>query len=476
MTQSRKLWLPILALAVVGAAASPASAQFRRGPGSAAPPMTAPRLFITPVNPNFPRSAPQTSQQFLYNSAVLGRAIRNIPPDVRAFSFGVNPYTAPIVTSGPVVPYSPFVSPYSPIAPLSPYSLSTVGGYPAGSTLSTSPYGGYSLSTVGGGGDFAPLGGGLGGGFGGGWGFPNITGDITAGATLQGLGSYTQAYGQYLNSVQQASMTREKVRQERFDTFRKQVEYERWYESMRLTSNQMRNREIAVDLDAARRSATASEIYSGKSLNDLYRSVKNLAGRSQLNRGPQIDLTDIDLDHIQVTGRDGGNVGLLKSERNGSLVMNWPAALEAKAFEEWQPELTRNLKEAVAALKKGEAPSKAKLQDIDDLWSKMNAKLNERETADEMSPSQYIEASRYMKQVKQAISALRSPSAKNYFDDTWKAQGRTVAELMDNMQKNGLEFAPAAKGDESAYAALYQALRAFEGGLQTSLKSESSPK
>jgi len=205
--------------------------------------------------------------------------------------------------------------------------------------------------------------------------------------------------------------------------------------------------------------------------------VQKLAGRSQLNRGPQIDLTDVDLDRIQVSGRDGGNVGLLKNAgRSGDLVMNWPAALEGKAFENWQPELTRNLSEAVNALKKGESPSKAKLQDIENLWSKMNEKLNDRETADELSPSQYIEAMRYMRQVKQAINALRSPNAKNYFDSTWKAQGRTVSELMDNMQKNGLEFGSAAPGDEAAYAALYDALRAYEGGLHSALKTSSNPK
>lgn len=468
--------LALLAVVVVGTAASPAVAQ-RFGGGSAAPPMAAPRLFVTPVNPNFPRNAPQTAQQFLFNSAVVGRAIRNVPRDVRALSFGVNPYQAPIVAPGPFFP-NPIVPfpPLNPIAPISPYGLSTIAppaSYPAGATLSTSPYGGYSLSTAGGvgGGGFADPG--LG-GFG--WGFPGITGDITAGQTLQGLASFTNAYGQYLMSTQQASRMREDVRQAKLDTYRKRVQYEAWYESMRLTSNQMRDREIATELDRARRNAPASEIYSGKSLNDLYRSVQKLAGRNNLNRGPQVDLTDIKLESIQVSGREGGNVGLLKGERDGALTMNWPAALEGKAFEEWQPELNRTLREAVAALKKGDAPSKAKLQDIDNLLNKMNDRLNDRETADEMSPSQYIEASRYLKQVKQAVTALRSPNATNYFNDTWKAQGRTVAELLDNMQKHGLEFAAAAPGDEAAYVALYHAMRAFEGGLQNALSTNSGEK
>jgi len=238
----RKIWLPLLALLLVGTIASPVSAQRRRFPASAAPAMVNPRLFVTPVNPNFPFTSPQTSQQFLFNSAVAnssrvlgvnaGGAPILLPPDVRAFNYGINPYV-PLVAAGNYYTPSPTTSLY-PTYPgngSSPYALSTVAppsSYPLGSTLSTSPYGGYSLSTAGGA------------GYGGYGGYEN---PITA-------------YGQYQQMKEQASLMREVVRQAKFDTYRKQVEYEQWYERMRMTSSQMRNKEIATDLDIARRSAT----------------------------------------------------------------------------------------------------------------------------------------------------------------------------------------------------------------------------
>jgi hypothetical protein len=113
------------------------------------------------------------------------------------------------------------------------------------------------------------------------------------------------------------------------------------------------------------------------------------------------------------------------------------------------------------------------LKDIESDVKTLNSKLDDRDTANELSPSQYIEARRYMTQVEQAVKALRSPSAANYFNDTWKAQGRTVSELVETMSKNGLSFAPATQGDEAAYTALYQALRAFEGGLQVAVNQKS---
>jgi hypothetical protein len=82
-----------------------------------------------------------------------------------------------------------------------------------------------------------------------------------------------------------------------------------------------------------------------------------------------------------------------------------------------------------------------------------------------LSPQQYIEARQHLNKVRPAIRALNDPLVSNYFNNNWTARGRTVSELIENMRVAGLRFAPAAPGDESAYLALYQALRAFEAGL-----------
>jgi hypothetical protein len=152
--------------------------------------------------------------------------------------------------------------------------------------------------------------------------------------------------------------------------------------------------------------------------------------------------------------------------------MYWPAALETATFEQPQQRLTQNLREAVESLKKGERPSGPLLKDIQSDFATMNSKLNDPVTAEEIPPTQFVEARRYMRQVDSAIKALRDPRAVNYFNDTWKPQGRTVAELVENMTKNGLEFAAATPGDEAAYSALYQAMRSYEGGLQLAMNQK----
>lgn len=54
----------------------------------------------------------------------------------------------------------------------------------------------------------------------------------------------------------------------------------------------------------------------------------------------------------------------------------------------------------------------------------------------------------------------------NYFNNTWNARGKSVAEMISHLTREGLTFAPAAPGDEAAYRAVYQALRAFDASLQ----------
>jgi hypothetical protein len=441
-TTKRTVWLGLAGLAILGAMAAPAHAQR----GVRGPMIRGPVVTPYPVNPNGFLGAFPTAQQTMFNSRVIGQSIANIPP----YAFGFNPYPSPIINSGPIIPYGGggFYggSPASATLSTSPYG----GGY--GSTLSTSPYGGYSMSTSPYGGNFANS------SYGGGWGSYDPTG-------LQGLASYTQAQGNYKIQIMQARLLREQARQANIDTARKQIQFEAWYESMKMTAPKLRDQEMATALDRARKDPPATEIWSGTSLNELLRSIQKV-GRNNLKSGPQVDLSDVNLDAVNLTDKTGqGNAGMLKAEtKDGKLAMYWPSAFETPGFSEPAKQLTQSLSEAVAALKKKEKPASTTLKDVQNNYRILSDKLTATASTDELSPSQYIEAKRYLRQLDQAIKALNDPKASNYFDD-WKAKGRTVSELVDHMMKNGLSFAPATSGDEAAYSALYQALRQFEGGL-----------
>jgi len=339
-------------------------------------------------------------------------------------------------------------------------SAGAAGGYnlspqPAGGTpyatgsLSSSPYGGYALSTMGsnfgspyGGYGYNP------------YGSPYVD---PLSSSLFGAAAQTQAIGRYLVSVQEARLLREQSRQSAIDTARKRIQFEAWYESQRVTAPQIQQREAATELERARRNAQATDIWSGRALNELLRSTLRTG---KLVQGKTVPLEEDTLKHINLSdGASNGNVGLLKD--GGKLT--WPAALQEAAFEEPRERLSKNLRLAVFKLKEKDPLTPAELNNIEADYKALSTRLGD--SADELTAAQYIESKRYLNQVGLAIKALRNPKVANHFNNTWNAKGKTVAELVDHMRKEGLRFAPAAPGDEASYTSLYQALRAFESDL-----------
>jgi len=441
----RIAWLAFVGLAALGALASPAHAQrgFRQ------PMIRGPVVIPYPVNPNGFLGAFPTAQQTRFNARTIGASIRAIPP----YAYGYNPYPSPIINNGPIVPSYPAYPSYPsyPYASLStsPYATAPYGG---GGTLSTG--GGYSLSTTGSGYADPYYGGGYGG--------------YGPGSGLQGIASVNNSLGNYQIQVQQAKLIQEQAKQANIETAKKRLQLEAYYESMKMTAPQLRLRDQQNELDRARNDPPAVEVWSGKSLNELLRSIEDV-GPNNLKTGPQIDLSDLSLENVNLTDGSQGNVGLLKpTDKDGKLSLTWPAVFSREPYATPANALTNSLSEAVAALKKKQTPDLT-MRDVEKNYNALSNELAKTGTTDELSPAQYIEAKRYLRQLDQAIKALTDPKkAAKYFDD-WKPKGKTVAELVSHMMTNGLKFAPAASGDEAAYSALYQALRAYEGGLhQTS--------
>jgi hypothetical protein len=66
----------------------------------------------------------------------------------------------------------------------------------------------------------------------------------------------------------------------------------------------------------------------------------------------------------------------------------------------------------------------------------------------------------------EAVQALSDPNVQNFLTGKFAAKGKNVADLVDNLTRvQGLEFAPAAPGDEAAYRALYQLFQAYDTGM-----------
>jgi hypothetical protein len=420
----------LLASLVMGLAVAQAHAQSNRSralpPGY---PFRPPIPNGQPINFN-PQIGPGLSlQQAAYNTAVLGGAYQNVPP----YALGFNPYSG-----GPALA-SPFMS--------SPFSLSTTGGsnpFMGTGSLGSSP---YSLST-GGGSSYSPS-----------YGSQSYGYQDPLGAQLQGYASMINATGKYYKNIQEASLTREQVRKSSYETTKRRIELERWYEATRLKPEQLREREMAASLERARNNPPDTDISSGRALNTLLGSIQR---SPQLSLGPNVPLDDDNLKHINLTSPGtAGNVGMLKDATK----LSWPEALQDSGYDKERKRFSRNLVSAVATLKDGEPLPDSTLKDIRTDYKTINDKLNE--AADELTPALYIDARRFLNQLNQAVRALGDKNVGNFFNKNWTPKGKNVAELVSHLSKEGLNFAPATPGDQAAYQALYLGMRQFEAGLAT---------
>jgi len=379
--------------------------------------------------------------QGAYNVGVLGNGVAplNVNSGVAAPGVNVapaaqvaNPYALSTVAS-----YNPYLANSASLSQVAnPYALSTTpSSY--NNPYSTLPY--YPPGYYG---QMDPLGSSL----------------MGYGYALQGMASLTSANAQYWKDTQTAALMREGVRQAAMDTARRRIEFEAWYDTVRPTAPRMREREMATDLDTARRLATNTDILSGRALNTLLSSIQK-TGR--VGSGPPVPIDEAALKGINLPGgASPAGVGMLKD--GGKLA--WPEGLRESIFDEPRRRLQENLVLAVLGLKDGEAVPQARRRDILSDFKTLSDKLEE--SANELLPSQYIEASRYLRQLGLAIRSLSDSKVANYFNNTWHARGKTAAELATYLTKEGLHFAQAAPGDEAAYRAVYDALRSYEAGLQ----------
>jgi len=407
-----------------------------------------------PLNPNYQIAPGLSLRQAAFNTAVMGHAIQQIPP----YALGYNPYTSPVISSGPVVNGGGYPSPLMTGAGYGSPTLSTypgmagygAGGYPSSATLSTNPLGGgYDSGTA------APGYGGYGGG---GYGE-----DPTAGF-LRGTSDVINATGNYFKNVQSARLIQSQADDSRIDYRRRLIDEARYERMNLLTTEELRQQQLARDLARSRHEPPIEEIASGKSLNDL---LHHLTGDPTRPKGPNVPLDDEVMQRINVTGptETAASVGLLKDEGN----LQWPQALKGHEFDEPRKNLEAKMVDAVQALKFNNAVKQGDLNDLN-LDLKQLRILVEKS---ELSPTDYIAAKDYLDQAASAIMALGDPNVVKYFNHKFNA--KNVAELVDDMRTKGLDFAAAAPGDAGAYRALHQALVAYDYGVSPQQPSSTPP-
>jgi hypothetical protein len=281
---------------------------------------------------------------------------------------------------------------------------------------------------------------------------------------LRGAASLTKANAECQQTIQQARLTREELRRSAIQTRRAWIEEAEWERAQMADPEKIRQAQLQRELVRARVSPPLTEIWSGQSLNTLLRNAIAVQGQA---RGQNVPLSEDTLKSINLMAGDTcGNVGLLKD--NGNL--RWPQPLMGEKFKEAREKMDRHLKMAARTVNGGGgAPAEEIIRDLDADWKKLNDTLEANGSI--LSPDQYVESKRYLKLLGDTLVALKDSKLPNYFNGTWSAKGKRVAELVKHMAEQGLWFAPATPNDEAAYLALYHALATFDASMPRSASS-----
>lgn len=347
-----------------------------------------------------------------------------------------------------------------------PYGGGPLPGAPAGNFFAN-PYGGGTMTSL----AADPYGGGTGRNA-----YPyNPYGSMFGdpfGGYLNGAAGVISSQGQFMVQRQQAEQVKEQTRQQKIMTRR--MQFDEWlYERANTpTLEQERERSRLENVARSRNDPPLTEIWSAKALNDLLTDLQKLQARNV--RGPQVLLDEDVLKKINVTsGKANGNVGVLKSVAEGRR-LNWPLALldlpPADRTAELRKEAESLAQEAVQQAINGK-PDANILRQLNNLIKELNAVL--QRNSSEITPTQYIEAKRFLNNLSDALEVLRQPDAGNYFTQKYAAKGKTVTDLVKYMTEQGLQFAPAVSGEETAYVALQRLMAYYSTIASQGLVAES---
>jgi hypothetical protein len=273
------------------------------------------------------------------------------------------------------------------------------------------------------------------------------------GGYMQGAANLTVANAQYNLTTEQARIVREQANREHLLTNRATME-ERQYESdqwqKRHDPDTIRQQDQERSLQRSLHNPPETEIWSGVALNALLKDIQNATSNGV--SAPPVPLNSATLAQINLTdGTNYNGVGMLKDLTK----FNWPLVVRKEAFAQDRQQVEEMSRKAVSQVMSNSLDP--------DLLDKLNDAVatmkNDVDTAaPNMTPTQYIQASRYLGDVKQSLKVLQDPNVANYFNKKWTAQGNTVGDLVQNMTGQGLKFAPAAPGEEASYTALHSAM------------------
>jgi hypothetical protein len=287
-----------------------------------------------------------------------------------------------------------------------------------------------------------------------------VVGGDPYGGYLSGAASVISAQGQYLVNTQHAYLTKEQVRSAQIDNRRKAFDEWMYEKANTPTLNETRMKEQQEELRRALTQPQETEIWSGKSLNDILANAQQMQARGI--QGPDVPLNAQMLKNINVSVKLQGNAALLKQPEK----LKWPLALQTLPPKATTKDMRDQIDKLMVQGKKQAMESGQVDADVLDQLDRSIGKLREilRDQVSNISFGDYTAGRRYLGDLDQAVTVLKQADAGKYVSGAYAAKGHTVNELVDYMSQNGLKFAAASAGEEGAYSGLYQSLLRYTLG------------
>jgi hypothetical protein len=271
-------------------------------------------------------------------------------------------------------------------------------------------------------------------------------------------------------SYQIARLKAQEVKSAKLENRRKEGELILWERANLPTAQDERERNMEEQLRHSRVTAGDEEIWSGRVLNILLADAIRIYTAGL--RSGDVLLSPELLKHINVTsGKADANIGIIRNEK-----LPWPflwrSLRNSKDFAEHCERIDLLVAQAVKQAKEGDADAAVLdelMEHVDALERMLVTRAKAQGDKATWTDFSYVNAKVFLRRLNEAIKVLEQPGAKRYFNGVYEAKGRTVADLVQYMKINGLQFAHVLNGSEAAYKALYVALRDYdeEGGTKT---------
>lgn len=299
--------------------------------------------------------------------------------------------------------------------------------------------------------------------WGGGWYGPM---DPTYGA-LTGLANVTTANAQAQVTLQQSRLLNEQAKQAQIDTRRDLINQVRWEYDTTPSLETQRERDRAMAVRRSLNDPPLSEITSGSALNTLMEQVR----RNQLAGvpGPLVPLAPNIVSQLNVTsGTTAGGSQVTRASEEP----RWPLPLQAPRWKDLREVINATLA-AASTEARGSGITFETNKKLDDAIRQLDQETDD--AVAELSPSDFVQARRFVRQLQDSRRTLADPNASMYLTGKWRAQGTNVGEVVQNMLGQGLRFAPALPGEEAAYRVMHTSMVAYVGS-QAQLTTQAPPR